>query len=167
LKRKLIILGIVVVTMLVILVVVSLLPTESTVFFSTAQAETNGTTPPMLKVAFYVTNTAGRAVFLLAAIERNRNSVWLADTQSFPAGSWRPFGKVEPNDTARLSFEFPHEVVQTRLRVLVAPEATTLQKTQSALRRLWKKSRSQGNYKQLWLDDLFVPTYEIVTPEIP
>ena len=154
-------------TIFVALIVALLLPTKTTVAFSAPQAETNGTTFPMRKVAFYVTNTASRAVFLqVAAIERNTASAWLADTQALPANTFRALGKVGPNATVRLSFELSHETVPTRLRVLVSPDATTVQKAGFALRRFWANFRGQGTYKQLWFHNLAVPSYQVVTPEI-
>ena len=123
--------------------------------------------PLTLKVTFHVTNTASRAVSLqVAAIERNSASAWIADTQALPINTFRTFGKVGANGTAQLSFELPHEPVPTSLRVLVSPDATTVQKAQFALRRFWANFRGQGQYKQFWFDNLAVPTYQVITPEI-
>src|SRR5438105_1934649 len=123
---------------LVALVVSSARRAPTTVSFSTAQAQTNGTMPPTLKVTFYVTNTASRAVLLqVAAIERNSASAWIADRQALPANTFRAFGKVGANGTAKLSFDLAHDPVPTRLRILISPDATTVQKAQFALRRLW------------------------------
>ena len=167
-KRKLIILGVVMVTILVAIVVSSVPRTQSTVFFSSAQAATNATMPPTLKATFYVTNTANRAVFLqIAAIERHRDSAWIADTQALPTNTFRAFGKVGAHGTVQLSFELPHDPVPTRLRVLVSPDATTVQKAQFALCRLWANFRGEGQYKQLWFRNLAVSTYQVITPEIP
>ena len=153
---------------LVALMVNSARRTRPTVFFSTAQAETNGTISPILKATFYATNRASRAVFLqVAAIERHRGSAWMADTQALPTNTFRTFGKVHAHNTAQLSFELPHDPVPTRLRVLVSPDATIVQKAHFALRRLWANFRGQGQYKQLLFRNLAVPTYQVITPEIP
>jgi hypothetical protein len=168
-KRKLTILGIVLATALLAMIVLLSIPTpRPPVFFSTAEAQTIESPPPMRKVTFYATNTASRPVFLqVAAIETNSGSTWIADTQALPAQTFRTLGKVKASETARLSVELPLGPVRNRLRVLVSPDATILQKTQFAVRRLWANLRGQGNHRQLWVDKLAIPAYEIVTPEIP
>ena len=78
------------------------------------------------------------------------------------------FEKKHPaNGTAKLSFDLAHDPVPTKLRILISPDATTVQKAQFTLRRLWANFRGQGQYKQLWFHNLAVPTYEVITPEIP
>ncbi len=167
-KRKLAILAMVVVAMVLAVVCISSRGTKTKVFFSPPIAETNGATPSMLKLTFEVTNTAARAVFLqVAAIERQNASGWLSDTQALPADTFRTLGKVGANGTARLSCELPHAPVPTRLRVLVSPDATVLQKAQFALRRFWGNVQGQGQYKQLWFSNLAIPSYQVLTPEIP
>jgi len=167
-KCKLVILVMVVTAILIVSITNSSVGTKNTISFSKPRAETNGTTRPSLKVSFDVTNTASRLVFLqVAAIERRSASAWLADTQAIPAHTYRTLGTVGPHGTARLSFELACEQATTRLRVSVSPSATPVQKTQFALCRLWANLRGQGNYKQLWFSDLVVPTYEVVSPELP
>ena len=122
----------------------------------------------MLKLTFDVTNTADRAVFLqVAAIERYSTPAWISDTQALPAGTFRTLGKVGTNAKARLSFELPHDLASTRLQVLVSPDATVVQKAQFAMLRLWANMRGLGQHKQLWFGNLAVPSYQVVTPEIP
>jgi hypothetical protein len=164
-KRKLTILAFVVATIVAALVISSSRGIKTTVFFSQPYAQTNG---PMLKLTFDVTNTANRAVFLqVAAIERHSTSAWLSDTQALPADTFLTLGKVGANGNARLSFELLHEPVRTRLRVVVCPDATAVQKAQFAMHRLWANVRGQAQHKQLWIGNLAVPSYQVVTPEIP
>src|SRR5262245_44636410 len=151
--------------MVVAVVISSSRGAKTTVFFSPPRAETNG---PMLKLTFDITNTAARSVFLsVAAIERRSTSSWLSDTQAFAANTFLTLGKVGADATARLSFELLHEPGPTRLRVLVSPDATAVQKAQFAMQRLWMNVRDQGQFKQLWFSNLAVPSYQVVTPEIP
>lgn len=186
-KRNQAILAIVIAAILVAAVVSSSRQTKPsasssrtvTIFFS--QAETQivhstigpGLLPgPRLQATFSVTNTAGRSVVLqVAAIERNDGSGWMADTQAIAANTFLNFGDVEARATARISFVIPSaipaEPMPSRLRVLVSPNATTVQQSGIALRRLRDNWSGRAKHKELWLDNLFIPTYEIVTPEIP
>jgi hypothetical protein len=168
-KRKLTILGIALGTALVAMLVILAIPaTRPSVFFSAAEAQTIESPPPTRKVTFYATNTASRPVFLqVAAIETNSGPTWIADTQALPAQTFRTLGRVKASETARLSVVLPLGPGRSRLRVLVSPDATILQKTQFAVRRLWANLRGQGNHRQLWVDKLAIAAYEVVTPEIP
>lgn len=162
------ILGVFVAMALIAVLIISSFPPKAAVFFSTGELQAIESTPPMRRVAFHVTNTASRPVFLqVAAIETNSGSAWMPDTQALPANTFRTLGRVGANETARLSIGLPQEPVRSRLRVLASPDATTVQKVRFALRRLFANLRGQGNHKQLWFDKLAIPTYEVVTPEIP
>jgi len=163
--RKLIIPVIALAATIAVILVLLTLPDERTVFFSTAQADTNAT---QVKLRFYATNTAARGVALqVCAIERKDGSVWLADTQAHPANTFGSLGSLEARGHKQLTFQFPYAPGQTRLRVLVSPRATTLQKARFALRRWWANVRGQATHKRFWFSNLAVPTYEVIGPETP
>lgn len=168
-RRKLIILLVMIATILVVVVVSSLLPTKTAVSFSRAETQrVQSPTGPALKVTFTVTNSAGRWVFLqVAAIETNNGSGWIADTRALPARSFDTLGRVAARETARLSVVIPPGPAPSRLRVLVSPSATTVQKGRFALSRLWANWFGQANHKELWIKNLAIPTCEVVSPEIP
>jgi hypothetical protein len=178
-KPKLVILLIVAAMILVGLVISSSVRTQPGVSSSMVQVVTNGVMQPPLaestrsdeiwmKVTFYVTNKASRAVALqVAAVERKSDSSWIADTQALPAHRYSELGQVGANGITECSFVLPYETVPTRLRVLVSAEATTHQKALFAFRRFWANFRGSGSYKQLWFHDLFIPTYQVITPEFP
>ncbi len=139
--------------------------TRVTVSFSPAHVEiTNGTS---MRVTFEVTNTAGRTVYLqVAAIQRQGASGWVADTNTLPTGMWDPLGNVGAQRTIRVTYEMPYRPMRTRLQVLVAPQATPVQKAQFALRRLWADVRYRRHYTQFWFgDSLAIPSYRVLTPE--
>ena len=146
--------------------------TEPVVSFSPGERESVQPTVGLttLKVAFYVTNTASRWVFLQVAVfETNNGTAWIADTEVLSAKTYRTLGRIGPQDVTRLSvaFDVSREPVRSRLRVLVSQEATSLQKGQFAFRRFWANVRGQGKFKEYWVSNLGVPAYEVVTPEIP
>jgi|ERR1035441_60123 hypothetical protein len=175
-KLKVIILLIVAVVILVALGVSSLGRTQPRVSLSTVQVVTNGVMPSPLahtkpneiwmKITFYVTNTASRAVALqVAAVERKSGSLWNADTQALPVHHFSELGKVGANETTECSYVLPYEPEPSRLRVLVSPDATTAQIAQFAMSRFWANVRGQGHYKQFWFSNLVVPSYQVLTPE--
>ena len=175
-KQKLLILFVVGAVIVIGLVVSSSLRTQPMVSLSTVQVATNGVMQPPLaestradetwmKVTFYVTNNASRAVALQVAAVERKSDLWIADTQALPAHHYSELGQVEANGATECSFVLPYETVPTRLRVLVSLEATTHQKALFAFRRFWANIRGRGSYKQLWFHDLFIPTYQVTTSE--
>lgn len=136
--------------------------------FSKSQPAGKGQLPLTVKTAFDVTNSAPRAVFLqVVAIERHRESGWITDTQALPANTFRTLGKVKAGGIAHLSFELPQDSAPSRLCVSVAPDATVLQTARFALLRGWETIRGRAHYRQFWVNNLAVPSYRIMTPEIP
>lgn len=140
--------------------------TKTTVYFSLPQ--TDRTTNPTLKVTFAVTNTANQEVHLfLLAVERQSGSPWIHDWRACPhSDTLRMLGKVGANATGEISAELPDEPAPTRLRVVVQPGATAVQKARHAMRTLWARVRGQRQYQQFWFQNLAAPSYEIITPEI-
>jgi len=164
--------GMVIATIAIVLIVGSSRQTNPVVTFSPGERQSLQSTVGLttLKVAFYVTNTAGRWVFLqVAAFETNNGTAWIADTEVLSAKTFRTLGKVGAHETVRLSvaFDVSREPVRSRLRVLVSQEATGVQKGQLAVRRFWANVRGQGKFKEYWVSNLGVPAHEVVTPEIP
>lgn len=169
-KRTLSILLIVVLTMVLIAVVVSSLR-QKDIPVSFSQVEIQDTNSPVifgpaLKVTFYATNSGKRLIELdVRAVETNGGTSWVADTHTQPTNALAYLGIVRAREAVQVSFVLPREPVRTRLRIDVSPEATMLQKTQSAFRRWWANLRGKEHYKQFWFGNLVIPTYEVVTPE--
>jgi hypothetical protein len=166
-KRTLAILIITVVMLVAALVISSFSAPKVTVFCSSPVVTANGTRFPQVHLTLDVTNQAARAVILnVVAVERHFSTGWVAD-MPYPHIPLL-LGNVPANSTLRLSsYDFPYEPVPTRLRVSVELEATPFQKAQFALGRLWTNLRGRGHYKQFWITNLTVPSYEITTTETP
>lgn len=169
-KRKLFILLMVFVVILIAVAISSLRRKEAHVSFSrleTQQVKLQGPYGPRVRaIVFYATNSANRPVYLqVSAIETNGASGWVADTNALPAHTYWTIGPIGPRQPDRVSFDLPNEPGPTRLRILVSPEGTILQKTRFAVERWWANLRGKEHNKHFWFDYGFVATYEVVTPE--
>ena len=129
---------------------------------------TNGALPFSQRAEFAVTNTGSRnAIVHVAAIEQKTPLGWVADTKMLPRNRHGLFGRVGRDSSETLSADIQDSTNKTRFRLVVALPASNVQKAKFAAQKLRERFASgDKGITQFWYPDLYVSSFEIVTPEI-
>jgi hypothetical protein len=130
----------------------------SKVTVSFVNAETsNGQFPSYVKserLAFAVRNGGSQPAFFDVSEIKDQHGNW--------ASSLQMLGEVEAGQSSELYLYLPLGSHPQSLRMRVHKKASTVQKTQFALRMLIKKAAGRYPGKRVWFDGLTVPAGEFI-----
>ena len=129
---------------------------------------TNGPIPLTLTATFTITNQASDAASIqVSGIERMTPNGWVADSLSPRSRYFLPLGIVLRGSNEQFSTEIPGSICATRLRLRIANRASGFEKARFAALQLFERfALGDKQITQYWCSNLYVPSYEIVTPEI-